>query len=475
METECTPGRLGFTRHGRREVVGGFDGGAITSDGGALLLREVEKHTNLLEGFAKCFTDYRRQDRIEHPLKDLVAQRTLGLCLGYEDLNDHDELRRDPLLALAVGKKDLEGKSREKLRDKGKPLAGKSTLNRMELTPDNPAVERYKKIDVDPEAVDQFFLDRFFTTYKEDFAQPPSEVWLDLDNSDIKLHGEQEGAFYNGYYREYCYLPFYIFCGDHLLCSRLLTADGDPARATVEELERIVAAIRAEWPEARIVVRGDSGFCRDPILTWCEQNDVDYVIGLAKNSRLIKEIENELVEALWEYEDTGEAARVFKDFNYQTRKSWSRERRVIAKAEHLEKGSNPRFVVTSESFSQVPAKELYENDYCLRGEAENRIKEQQLYLFGARASAETMRANQLRIYFSSVAYMLMAALRLLGLEDTDLESARTDTIRNKLFKIGAKVRVTARKVWVSFSSAFPYADLFAKVLENLQAADLIPT
>ncbi len=473
MTTECNADRLGFGPLGRREIVAHFNGGNITSDGGGLLLREVEARTRIIEDFARCFTDYRNPGMIEHPLEDLVAQRVLALCLGYEDLNDHDDLRRDPLLAVLVGKSDPEGKHRSRDRDKGKALAGKSTLNRLELTPENPAVERYKRIDLDPVAVDQFFLEKFFQTYADNYAEPPSEVLLDLDNSDIELHGDQEGSYYNGYYDEYCYVPLYIYCGEHLLCARLLTADGDPARATVEEIERITAEIRKAWPETKVMIRGDSGFCRDEIMVWCESNDVRYVLGLAKNPRLERVIADQLEEALEEHEKTGEPARRYRSFAYQTLKTWSRERRVIGKAEQLAKGANPRFLVVSEGFEDLGPEEIYVDEYCPRGEMENRIKEQQLYLFGDRASAGSMRANQLRVYFASVAYMLMAALRLLGLEDTEMASARSDTIRTKLFKIGARIRITARKIWVSLTSACPYAELFAVVLRNLRGPEAV--
>jgi hypothetical protein len=282
------------------------------------------------------------------------------------------------------------------------------------------------------------------------------------------LHGEQEGRFFHGYYRHYCYLPLYIFCGDHLLCARLREANQDASAGSVEELERIVGQIRTTWPEVKIVIRADSGFCREAILHWCEHNEVDYLLGLAKNSRLNKAIAAEMAEAKAQHGHSGQAARVFKDFAYQTRDSWSRRRRVIGKAEYLSKGKNPRFVVTSLSRSDYPARSLYEDHYCARGEMENRIKEQQLYLFADRTSAHSMRANQLRLWFSSVAYTLLEVIREFGLKGTEFARARCDTIRLRLLKIGALVRITVRRVWISMAESCPYQQLFASVYTNLR-------
>ena len=355
--TECNPSQLQFHGFGRREVVGRFDGGRITSDGGGLLLREVDDRLGLLRRLSDCFTDYRRPDRIEHSIEELVAQRVYGLALGYEDLNDHDSLRADSVLALLVGKRDLTGEDREKARDKGKPLAGSNTLNRLELSlPESASADRYKKIAFDPARADRLLVDLFIESYET----PPGEIWLDLDATDDPLHGNQEGRFFHGYYRCYCYLPLYIFCGEHLLCARLRPSNQDAAAGSVEELERIIGQIRAHWPETRIVIRGDSGFCRDWLMGWCEDRGVYYVLGLAKNARLKRAIGDALATAKNRYIETVHAAKVYKELRYQTRKSWRCERRVIGKAEHLAKGENPRFVVTNLSLDEVDAKTLYE-------------------------------------------------------------------------------------------------------------------
>jgi hypothetical protein len=466
MRTECTPNQLDFHGLGRREIVAKFDGGQISSDGGGLLLREVERRTGILQQLSEQFTDYRDPDAIEHSVSDLVSQRVYGLALGYEDLNDHGQLRLDPLLAVLVGKQDPTGEARVRARDRGKALASASTLNRLELTPWHATAEsRYKKIVAKVGGIDRLMVDLFLQAHE----QAPEQIWLDLDATDDPLHGEQEGRFFHGYYRHYCYLPLYIFCGDHLLCARLREANQDASAGSVEELERIVGQIRTTWPEVKIVIRADSGFCREAILHWCEHNEVDYLLGLAKNSRLNKAIAAEMAEAKAKYHLSGQAARVFKDFAYQTRDSWSRRRRVIGKAEYLSKGKNPRFVVTSLSRSDYPARSLYEDHYCARGEMENRIKEQQLDLFADRTSAHTLRANQNRLYFSSFAYILVSALRRLGLSGTQWARAQCATIRLKLLKVGAQIRISVRKVWVSLSEGYPHAALLAQVLARLRA------
>ncbi|MCK4658497.1 MAG: IS1380 family transposase [Phycisphaerae bacterium] len=464
MTTECNQKSFSFQSLGQREVVARFDGGKITSDAGGVLLREVERTTEIIQGFSECFTDHRDQERIEHTVNELVAQRVYGLALGYEDLNDHDELRHDPFLAVLVGKKDPLGQDRVCLEDRGKALAGKSTLNRLELTPVRAtAKNRYKKITLNRQAVQSFFTEVFLQSYD----QPPERIVLDLDATDDLIHGHQSGRFYHGYYKNYCYLPLYIFCGEHLLCARLRPADIDASAGSVKELERIVGEIRRQWPDVKIVIRGDSGFCREAIMVWCEANDVDFVLGLAKNNRLIAEIADELEQAEQLFEKKSQAARVYKDFCYQTLDSWSQPRRVVGKAEHMAKGANPRFVVTSLSADEFDAQTLYEKEYCARGDMENRIKEQQLYLFADRTSAATMRANELRLWFSSVAYTLMVALRRLGLSGTELAKAQCGTIRVKLLKIGAQIRVTVRKVWISLSESCPYQGIFARVYARL--------
>jgi hypothetical protein len=450
-------------------VVARFDGGVITSDGGGVLLREVEKRTGIARQFAACFTDHRDPDLIEHPVQDLVAQRVYALALGYEDLNDHDELRRDPLLATLVGKADPTGRTRARARDAGKALAGKSTLNRLELTTQQAGLEsRYKKIVLHEDRVDRLLVDLFLQAH----TQAPRQIVLDLDATDDPLYGKQEGRFFHGYYGCYCYLPLYIFCGEHLLCARLRRSDIDASAGALEEVQRIVGQIRKRWPEVPILLRADSGFARDALMAWCEEHGVDYVFGLAKNARLRRALGRELHQVEQECARTGQPARLFKDFTYRTRETWTRPRRVVGKAEHLADKSNPRFVVTSLSAEQWKARALYEHLYCARGDMENRIKEQQLYLFADRTSAATMRANQIRLWFSSMAYVLLQTLRRLGLKGTALARAQCHTIRLKLLKIGAQIRVTVRKVWVSLASGSPYADLFAQVYTNLRAVPL---
>jgi hypothetical protein len=469
MKTECTAGQLEFHGLGRRAVVGQFDGGKISSDSGGLLLREVEQRTGILKRLAGCFEDYRDPDQIEHRVESLIKQRVMGLALGYEDLNDHEALRQDPLLALLSDVADPTGQNRRRAQDKGCALAGKSTLNRLELTPlDADAASRYKKIVAHSETMDDLLVDLFLEAH--DTA--PAEIILDVDATDDPLHGHQEGRFFHGYYRSYCYLPLYIFCGEHLLCARLRQSDQDGAAGTVDELAHMIKRIRLSWPETRIIVRGDSGFCRADLMGWCEAQGVDYVLGLAQNSRLKAAISTEMAEAKAQYEATQQAARVFRDFRYRTQKSWSCERRVIGKAEHLAKGENPRFVVTSLSTKTLDARALYEDLYCARGDMENRIKEQQLALFADRTSTHAMRSNQLRLYFSSFAYVLMQTLRRLGLNGTAMAKAQCDTMRLKLFKIGAHIQLSVRRVRIAFSDSYPYADLFRQILQRLQRIPL---
>jgi hypothetical protein len=353
-----------FQQLGRREVIGRFDGGMISSDGGGMLLREVEQGFGILKRFAGCFRDYRDPQRTEHSLQTLISQRVYGIALGYEDLNDHDNLRHDVMMGVLCEKNDPSGMERARKRDQGKAIAGKSTLNRLELTPEDANEKsRYKKIVADGEQIDDLMVDVYIQ------AQPtaPAAMVLDVDATDDILYGNQQGRFFHGYYGDYCYLPLYIFCGEYLLCARLRVASEDPASGVRQELERIVKKLRAAWPEVRIIVRGDSGFCRDEIMSYCEQNEkVDYVLGLAKNRRLNKEIEAEMAQAQQFHKATEKPARVFKDFRYRTRKSWSCERRVVGKAEYLAKGANPRFVVTSIASEQKDARTLYEDFYCAR-------------------------------------------------------------------------------------------------------------
>ncbi len=468
METQCSQQSFEFQPLGARQVTAGFDGGTITSDAGGLLLREVESKTGLLADLAACFDDFRDPELVEHTVENLIKQRIFALALGYEDLNDHDQLRADPLLATLVGKRDVTGQERTDPHDRGKPLAGKSTLNRLELTPARANEKsRYKKIVARQKDIAAWFVEAFLRLNPE----PPEEIILDLDATDDPIHGEQAGRFFHGYYKSYCYLPLYIFCGEHVLCARLRQSNSDASAGSLVEIERIVGQIRAAWPEVKIILRGDSGFCRNELMSWCEGHGVDYVFGLARNQRLRSIIGRPMWEATEQWNRTGKPARVFAEFSYQTRKAknrgWNRERRVVAKAEHIAGKENPRFVVTSLSGEQWAAQALYEELYCARGDMENRIKEQ-FSLFADRVSAETMRANQLRLYFSVMAYVLISGLRRLGLKATEFAQAQVSTIRIKLLKIGAQVRISVRKVWISMASSYPWQSVYQQVWSNLR-------
>jgi hypothetical protein len=462
--TQCTPTLFDFQPLDSREVVARFDGGKVTSDAGGLLLREVEAKFDFIGQFGRCFTDYRDPDCIEHSLVELLKQRIFGLCLGYDDVNDHDQLRYDPLLAVLVGKKDPLGQDRLG-RNKGKPLAGKSTLNRLELTPVRAnANSRYKKIVAHLDAMQHFFVQVFVQQY----AVPPTRIVLDVDATDFALHGHQLGRFFHGYYDEYCYLPLYIFCGDFPLVALLRPANIDEPVGLRKHLQRLVAYLRQVWPNVDIVVRGDSGFCREHLMRWCEESGVHFLFGLAKNARLLRVLGAQMHQAKQQFQATNEPSRLFKDFTYKTRKTWSRARRVVGKAEHLAKGENPRFVVTSLPLETFDARTLYEQEYCARGNMENRIKEKKLFLFADRVSCQTMRANQVRLCLSTVAYIMMRALRDFGLRDTELSQAQCDTIRVKLLKIGATIQVSVRRVLLALSEAFPFQMIFQRAWENLR-------
>jgi hypothetical protein len=467
MTSEFSGRRYEFQGHGKQKVIGEFDGGTITSDAGALLLRELEKRSQTLKKFSECFTDYRDARYIEHTVEELIGQRVYAIILGYEDLNDHDELRLDPFLATLVGKPDPTGNSRKQASDQGKAMAGKSTLNRLELFSDDPVKNgRYKKISANADAIDKLFVQHFLHQYQQ--KGEPQWIVLDLDVTDDLIYGHQEGRFYHGYYKGYCYLPLYIFCSDYLLCARLREANVDASAGSLNEIIRICAQIRESWPQVKIVFRADSSFAREEIMAWCEsQPDIYYLFGLAKNSRLVAEIKQELEQAKAEYESTNSAARVYKDFTYSTLDSWSCTRRVVGKAEHLEKGSNPRFIVTSLPSSLIEAKSLYEDHYCARGDMENRIKEQKIDLFSDRTSTQMMKSNQLRLYFSSCAYLILNQFRHTALKDTQLASAHCQTIRLKLLKIGAKVTLSLRTIRISLSSSYPYQLLFSQAFANL--------
>jgi len=441
MPTECSADLFGFTAVEGRAVVAGFDGGAMTSDAGAMLLGAADRAIGVIARFAGCFEDRRAAELIEHTVPTLVGQRVFGIALGYEDLIDHDELRHDPVMAV------LAGKLAAGRRDCA-PVAGKSTLNRLELS--RPEPSRYHKLSHDPAAIEGLLVDVFLDAH----VVPPEQIILDLDATDDPLHGHQEGRFFHGYYDNYCYLPLYVFCGRHLLAAKLRPANIDGAAGAVEEMARLVAQIRRRWPKVRILLRADSGFARDRLMAWCESRGVDFLFGLARNSRLVGEIESELAEAAELSRRTGQPARRFRDFTWSTRDSWSRQRRVVAKAEWTQGEANPRFVVTSLTREEHQARHLYEKIYCARGEMENRIKECQLDLFADRTSAKTMRANQLRLWFASFAYVLLRALRRIGLKHTQFARATCATIRLKLLKIAALVRISVRRIKLAMPSAF---------------------
>lgn len=448
MPTECIPSPFDFARVEGRAVVASFDGGAITSDAGGLLLGATDRAIRLVDRFAGGFQDARRGDLIEHDVRTLVGQRIFGIALGYEDLIDHDTLRHDPVMAVLAGKLAAR-------RSDCAPVAGKSTLNRLELSQPEPS--RYHKISHDGAAIERLFVDLFLEAH----TRAPKQIILDLDATDDPLHGHQEGRFFHGYYDCYCYLPLYVFCGRHLLAAKLRRSNIDGAAGSVEEISRITAQIRRRWPRVRILLRADSGFCREDLMAWCETHRVDYLFGLARNDRLTAEIAAELALAQAESELTGKPARRFKDFTWRTLKSWSRDRRVIGKAEWTRGEANPRFVVTSLKATETEARQLYEKTYCARGEMENRIKECQLDLFADRTSANPMRANQLRLWFASMAYVLVAALRRIGLRHTQFADATCGSIRLKLLKIGALVTISVRRIKIAMASACPYQAEYA--------------
>jgi hypothetical protein len=459
MPTQCNAEQLEFAGVGRRRVVAGFDGGTVSSDAGALLLGKADAAIGLIDRLAQCFIDRRDPHLIEHTVRTLLGQRVFGLALGYEDLNDHDRLRHDPVFGVLLGK--LEPARRTDCA----ALAGKSTLNRLELHP-AAGVDRYHKITPDGAALERLWVEVFLDAH----PQAPEQIVLDLDATDDPLHGHQEGRFFHGYYDGYCYLPLYIFCGQHLLCAKLRPANLDGAAGAVEEVARIVGQIRERWPQTRIILRADSGFCREALLGWCEQNRVDYLFGLARNARLVRAIGAELQAAALESRASQRPARRFRELVYRTRSSWRRSRRVVAKAEHTGDKANPRFVVTSLSPSDWPMRTLYEDLYCARGECENRIKEAQLDLFADRLSSATFRANQLRLWLASAAYVLMHALRRIGLAGTALARACAHTIRLKLLKIGAVVTVSTRRVKLALSEACPHQAEFLAACQALGAA-----
>jgi len=457
MPTECISDLFGFAPVGGRRVEASFDGGAITSDAGGLLVGSADRAIGLLDRFALCFKDHRKPDLIEHEVRTLVGQRVFGLALGYEDLNDHDHLRHDPLLAVLLGK--LEAK-----RSDCAPVAGKSTLNRLELS--RPEPTKYHKISHDGAAIERLLVDLFVEAHR----RAPRQIVLDFDATDDPLHGHQEGRFFHGYYDNYCYLPLYVTCGRHLLAAKLRRSNIDGSAGAEQELCRIVGQIRTRWPRVRILVRADSGFARESLMAWCEANGVHYVFGLARNGRLAAEIEGQMERARGESQRTGQPARRFKDFQYTTRESWSRRRRVIGKAEWTQGEANPRFIVTSLGRAEVEGRHLYEKIYCARGDMENRIKECQIDMFADRTSAATMRANQLRLWLSSMAYVLLCALRRIGLKHTRFAKASCGSIRLALLKIGAVVTTSMRRIKIAMASGCPYQHDFRNAHALLAAA-----
>jgi hypothetical protein len=452
LATECTQSSFEFAGIWSRSVVARFDGGKITSNGGGLLLQQVEQSMKLISRFSDCFLDGRDQKRVRHGVREMLAQRIYGLCLGYEDLNDHEQLREDPMLMLLAGSAEPDQR-----------LAGKSTLNRLELGRELHSEDRYKKVHYDAAGIDELLVKICLEAYSE----APQEIVIDLDATDLALHGHQEQRFFHGFYNHYCYLPLYIVCGEHLLGVRLRPANIDASAGSLEEIERIIEQIRQAWPNTRIILRADSGFCREALMCWCEANHVEYVFGFARNERLRRIIDAEMQQAAALHQRTGQAARVFTEFVYETNESCSRSRRVVAKAEQIAGKENPRYVVTSLAAHDWPAQQLYEQLYCARGDMENRIKEQ-YSLFAGRVSAATLRANQLRLYLSAAAYVLLSGFRRLALSGTAWARSQCETIRLHLLRIGAQVRITTRKVWVSIARSYPHWRTFEHAYRQLR-------
>jgi len=450
LATECIQSDFEFAGAWSRSVIARFDGGKITSHAGGLLLREVDRRISLFNRFSECFLDGRSQSRVRHSVREMVSQRVYGLALGYEDLNDHEQLRGDPLLMLLAGNVDAES-----------PLPGKSTLNRLELAGETGEEDHYK-IQYEA-AIDALLVNLFLEAH----AEPPQEIVIDLDATDLPLHGHQEQRFFHGFYNPYCYLPLYIVCGDHLLGVRLRPANIDASAGSLDEIERIVKQIRQSWPQVKIILRADSGFCREPLMSWCEANQVDYLFGFARNERLREIIDPQMQQAAALHRETGQAARCLPSLLTRTNTSWSRPRRVVAKAEQIQGKENPHYVVTSLEPADWPAQKLHEELYCARCDIENRIEEQYSF-FAGRVSTATMRANQLRLYLSAAAYVLMSAFRRLALSTTAWVRAQCGTIRLQLLRIGAQVRITARKVWVSVASSYPQWQTFARAYTQLR-------
>lgn len=435
--TNCTE-KVAFAPLKRRAVEAAFEGGDVSSDGGVLLLRKLERRLGLLEAVAQVLADPRDPDRVTHAMSDMLKQRVFGLCLGYEDLNDHARLRADPLMQTAC--------------ERDTPLASAPTLCRLENRATRAAAW----------AIHEVIVERFIAS----FATPPEELVLDFDATDDPLYGKQEGRFFHGYYDSYCFLPLYVFCGEQLLVAYLRPSKIDGAKHAWAVLALLVKRLRRAFPAVRIVLRGDSGFCRDRILTWCERHSVGYCVGLAMNSRLNAVTASTRARLAGQFALTREKQRAFEEFRYAA-KSWHTERRVIARLEHMEQGDNPRYIVTNLA---QDAAALYEELYCARGEMENRIKEAQLGLFADRTSCHYFNANQFRLLLSSLAYILIERLRALALSGTEFARLQASTLRVKLLKIGAVILRNTRRVRVLLSSAFPYQAIFLTAAQALNSA-----
>lgn len=456
MNTQCKQQELEFQDLNRKKVVVRNDGNINSSDSGLLMLREIENRWKLIERLAKCFKDYRIQDFITYRLQDLLKQRIFGICQGYEDLNDHEQWRNDPLLALACN-----------LDPKTHILSGKSTLNRLELPSINPEKDKYKKITYRKDDIKDLIIEIF----QESYQKEPRQIIIDIDATDDPLHGNQEGRFFHGYYDRYCYLPLYAFVDGRIILAELMTADKDPGNSSVSLIRYLIYKLREKWKRSRIILRGDSGFCRNAIMDFCESMDnVYYVIGLSRNKRLRRAIDKSMKEAKTRFLKKKEPQRVFKDMFWKTKTSWKNYRRVIGKAEYLEKGENARFIVTNLARTELSGKELYEAIYCGRGDMENRIKEQQLYLFADRTSTHYMVSNQLRLYYSTFAYIFFTKLREEALSDTEMKNCQCSTIRLKLMKVAAAVKISCRRIYVSLPYSFPYWDIWIKLHKNIAAA-----
>lgn len=477
--TDCKGQALLFQDLGCRQVVADFSGGTLSSDGGVLLLRQVDAHLGLTRSLARCFCDSRQQQYVDHSVQQLLAQRIYGLALGYEDLNDHEQLRLDPLLATACEKVDPLGEDRFNPAHRGVALAGASTLNRLELS--NNKRSRCHKVAHEPAQIEACLLQMGVRC----LPKHSREVVVDLDAMGHRLHGSQEGRRFNAYYDDYCYLPLYAFVGDFPLWAQLRTAEHGAAHGVVAALQQIVAAIRRRCRQARIIVRGDSGFCRDDIMSFCEgQPEVYYCLGMIKNPVLLGKLGPALAQARARHCLCGSTVRVFAEFEYRTLQGWSRPRRVIGKAEVMAGGENPRFVVTNlplQGFKEesdhtrfIPQR-LYEELYCARGEMENLLKQQVLDLQADRMSTHHLASNQLRLWVAMFAYLLLERLRTRGLAGTELERATAGSLRLRLLKVAAQVRVSVRRVYVQLSSAYPLQHLFQLCQRRLAALVPEPT